>query len=38
MTPGSSDRRSTAESDLMKNISVQASGNTIPQLMLGGLR
>jgi hypothetical protein len=38
ITPGRMPRISIAVSDLTKNITVQATGKMIPQLMLGGLR
>lgn len=38
MIPGRISLISTSIFDLNKNISVQANGNIIPQLILGGLR
>jgi hypothetical protein len=38
ITPGSRSRTFTAVGDLKKNMSVQATGKTSPQLMFGGFR
>lgn len=38
ITPGRTDRTSTGDWDLKKNISIQAKGKIMPQLILGGFR